>query len=110
MEKKYTLDTKLNEKDLVCWEVDEPITSMRILKTALRTNVYRAPFEDVVYLIAVEDDYTEVLVDINCKYGEQKGYYFDDFEEALNAHLVVTNPDLVVGDIIMYYNDSYEEK
>lgn len=101
MDKKYALDTKLNANDFDSWEVDEPITSMRILKTALRTNVFDEIYDGVEYLIGVEDGYTEVLVDIKNKYGKQKGYYFDDFEEAINAHLVINHPEKVVGDILI---------
>lgn len=109
MNKKYTLDTPLDPEAMEYYEVDEPVTSMRIAGKVFNPIPFEEYFEGVRYQIGTYASHSEILVDMDNKYGNQKGYGFKTFEELLNAHLVVTNPDLVVGDIIMYYNDMHKK-
>lgn len=110
MSKKYTLDTPLDPEGMDGYAQDEPITRFGLLVPILNFDPFDYYFEGIRYNILCHEDETRVAVDMNNTLGKKGAYKFDTFEEAINAHIIVTDPDKVLGDLFMDYNDSYKEK
>ena len=105
MVKKYTLDTPLNPDAFFSFEIDNPIVNFRELGEAVGAQQYETTYDDYDYLIFRTSTDSRVVVDLDNSHGKYAFYKFKTFEEAINAHLILTNPDMVVGDLIMINND-----
>lgn len=81
------------------FESDEPITSFGLLVPGLNYSQFDYYFEGVRYYIICYNNETRVAVDCNNIMGKEKVYTFDTFEEAINAHIIITDPNKVVGDM-----------
>ena len=108
---KYTLDTQLNPDAM--YEVDSlvPVKSFRDLLEPFSWQGLRFVWNNVEYYIETSSDggYTEVGINMETK-ALSKMYYFDTFEEALNANLIPNNPKGVIGDVIKEYERRCFEK
>ena len=102
---KYTLDTPLNPEAFFSFEINNPIVNFRELEDAVGAQQYETTFEGVDYLIFTTPNDSRVVVDLDNSHGKYAFYKFKTFEEAINAHLILTNPDMVIGDLIMINND-----